>query len=103
MNAVSQAILDVAWSPEPSTFALNLVHPRPISWNQMLSFINEAMVTEGVVGSRIPTIPYQAWCNLLEKHAAESSEDVLKDVVSCNAPRQYGNYMLIVPFLIACH
>ncbi|KAH9475986.1 putative NRPS-like protein biosynthetic cluster [Psilocybe cubensis] len=84
MHAVSQAILDVAWSSlataEP---ALNIVHPRPISWDTVFSFINEALVQEGAVKAPLPIVTFQEWFALLEKVAAagnSGSDQVLKDI-----------------------
>lgn len=88
MHAVSQAILDVAWSStagaESWPPALNLVHPRPVSWNAIFSQVNEALVREGVVKAELPIVAFQEWFSLLEKKAASSSdsEQVLKDIVS---------------------
>ncbi|KAH9475908.1 putative NRPS-like protein biosynthetic cluster [Psilocybe cubensis] len=81
-HAVSQAILDVAWS-STSEPALNLVHPRPTSWNAIFCLINEALVREGVIKEELPTVTYQEWLSLLEKKAAASnteSAQILKDV-----------------------
>jgi hypothetical protein len=81
MDAVSQTILDVAWSTEAPA-ALNVVHPRPIAWNSILSSINDAIVEEGLSPSRIPVVDFSAWVSSLESHAKDSSPESLENIVS---------------------
>lgn len=82
MHAVSQAILDVAWAGQRSPPALNLVHPRPISWNAIVSVVNEAMVEEGIITSKLPLITYQDWFSRLDERSNNPSEDDFKAIVS---------------------
>ncbi|KAF9477786.1 acetyl-CoA synthetase-like protein [Pholiota conissans] len=79
MDAVSQTILDVAWSDEAPA-ALNVVHPRPIAWNSILSSINDAIVEEGLVPSKLPMVDFATWVSYLEKHAKDSSPETLNNI-----------------------
>ncbi|KAF8956600.1 hypothetical protein BDZ97DRAFT_2062868 [Flammula alnicola] len=79
MDAVSQTILDVAWSAE-SPAALNVVHPRPVAWNSILSSINEAIVQEGVSSAKLQTVDFEAWVSQLEVHAGNSSTETLNHI-----------------------
>ena len=80
MDAVSQAILDVAWSAQ-SPPALNVVHPRPVSWNAIMTNINDAIVEEGIKDSRLPTVTFGAWVKELENHATGASSETMKNIV----------------------
>ncbi|KAF8192961.1 putative aminoadipate reductase [Pholiota molesta] len=79
MDAVCQTILDVAWSTEAPA-ALNVVHPRPIAWNSILSSINDAIVEEGLSPSRIPVVDFSTWVSSLESHAKDSSPESLENI-----------------------
>jgi len=68
MREVSQIILDVAFS-FPSSQALNVVHPCPVPWSTMITFINTALVQEGVTKDALPVVDFPAWFNRLEDAA----------------------------------
>ena len=80
-HAVSQTILDVAWSTE-SPAALNVVHPRPVAWNSVISSINEAIVEVGVAPTYLPLVDFQTWFSKLENHATDPSPETLHNIVS---------------------
>ncbi|KAF8154567.1 hypothetical protein B0H34DRAFT_661311 [Crassisporium funariophilum] len=80
MHSVSQAILDVALSDSKSADALNLVHPRPVSWEVLMSDINDALVQEGVSASRIPVVSFKEWFSLLEARSINATDDVIKQI-----------------------
>ena len=81
MHGVAQAIVDVALSPSTAP-ALNIVHPRPVPFDNLVSSINDALVSEGVASSKLPVVSFPEWFALLEKRAAAGNSDDLKDVVS---------------------
>lgn len=87
MDAVSQAIIEVAHSAH-SAAALNIVHPRPISWASIISSINDALVQEGVLRSPLPVVDMQSWVSKLKAHAANSSSEILSDIVSSILPME---------------
>ncbi|KIM43694.1 hypothetical protein M413DRAFT_443603 [Hebeloma cylindrosporum] len=78
-HAVSQTILDVAWSTE-SPAALNVVHPRPVAWNSVISSINEAIVQEGVAPTLLPVVDFQTWFFKLEDRAKDPSPETLTSI-----------------------
>ncbi len=51
MHAVAQALLDVTFlsTEAGEQRALNVVHPRPVSWDSIIEAVNDALVKEGVV------------------------------------------------------
>lgn len=93
MDAVSQTILDVAWSTEAPA-ALNVVHPRPIGWNSILSSINDAIVEQGPSPSRIPVIDFDTWVSYLESRAKDSSPETLDNIVSSRLPFPIVSFVL---------
>jgi len=82
MHGVAQAIVDIALSTSASPSALNLVHPRPVPFNNLVSSINDALVKEGVIPSALPVLTFQEWFALLEGRAAAHNDADLEDVVS---------------------
>ena len=74
MHAVAQTLLEVSLSTESKTQpALNIVHPRPVPWDSIISAINDALVQEGVVKERLPIVEFSKWFSLLEAKAREDS------------------------------
>ncbi|KAF8154594.1 hypothetical protein B0H34DRAFT_783744 [Crassisporium funariophilum] len=80
MHAVSQSILDVAWSNTTTTPALNLVHPTPVAWNTLISSVNDAIVQVGVLPSKLPIVDFQTWFSLLEARSVNATEKDLRDI-----------------------
>ena len=81
MDAVSQAILEVCQSAD-SPQALNIVHPRPITWASIISSINEALVQEGVLQSSLPIVDMQTWVDQLKEQAKTPDMEILSNIVS---------------------
>ncbi|KAJ6457244.1 putative aminoadipate reductase [Mycena sanguinolenta] len=68
-EAVSHTIVDAALSLETPPFAINLVHPRPVSWN----FIMSALAVQ------LPLIPFADWVQQLQDHSTNATaEDIEK-------------------------
>ncbi|KDR77645.1 hypothetical protein GALMADRAFT_1326492 [Galerina marginata CBS 339.88] len=79
MHGVAQIIIDVALSKSPNPPALNIVHPRPVPFNDLVSAINGALVKERV-SSALPVVSFREWFSLLEVRAAAGKADDLKNV-----------------------
>ncbi|TFK74139.1 putative aminoadipate reductase [Pluteus cervinus] len=77
LDAVASHALDVAFAPKASP-ALNVVHPRPISWNDAIKDINAALVDHGVVSDKLGLIPFDKWVERLERRSADKSEENFK-------------------------
>ncbi|KAJ7865231.1 putative aminoadipate reductase [Mycena leptocephala] len=70
-EAVSRAIVDAALSTEKPPFAVNLVHPRPVSWDLVMSTMAGA--------AQLPLIPFADWVqNLEDRSARATAEDIDK-------------------------
>ncbi|KAF7378108.1 Acetyl-CoA synthetase-like protein [Mycena sanguinolenta] len=57
-EAVSHTIVDTALSSETPPFAINLVHPRPVSWDFILSTLADTV--------QLPLIPFGDWVQQLQ-------------------------------------
>lgn len=79
MHAVSQAILDVAFSKEVPPIALNLVHPRPVEWNTIIASILEALAQDN---AHLDVVPFQKWFSLLETRAKTAKDEDIIAIVS---------------------
>ncbi|KDR79161.1 hypothetical protein GALMADRAFT_277673 [Galerina marginata CBS 339.88] len=79
MHGVAQSIIDVALLKSPNPPALNIVHPRPIPFNNLVTAINGALVKEGI-SSTLPLVSFQEWFSLLEARSAAGNADDLKNV-----------------------
>ncbi|KAJ3505840.1 hypothetical protein NLJ89_g7204 [Agrocybe chaxingu] len=75
-DTVSQTILDVASSATHHS-ALNIVHPKPVSWNHIVGAVNDVLVDEGVISEKLPILDMQTWFSLLETkaHQADAEEN----------------------------
>ncbi|KAF4610095.1 hypothetical protein D9613_010628 [Agrocybe pediades] len=80
MHGVAQSIVDIALSQTPNPPALNLVHPRPVPFNDLISAINDALVEERVLFDTLPVLTFQEWFSVLEGRASAQNEDDLTDV-----------------------
>ncbi|KAF8896177.1 hypothetical protein BD779DRAFT_1608500 [Infundibulicybe gibba] len=76
MDAVAQALVDVAFSENCPPTTMNLVHPKPVGWNTMISSIRDASHRE--LGKTPSLVPFREWFALLEKHASTPNEDTMK-------------------------
>lgn len=83
MHAVSNTILDVAFANEEPSIAMNLVHPRPVSWASLMQPVSEAMYQKGLTPSPLPLVRFAEWVERLEKYAVDANEENVRRVVSC--------------------
>lgn len=86
MHAVSKAILDIAFAKEQPPFALNLVHPRSVAWNDVVLPIGQAIIRQRKLpGSSLRVVPFPEWFSILEELAKSATNDELKSIVSMAA------------------
>ncbi|KNZ74034.1 Linear gramicidin synthase subunit D [Termitomyces sp. J132] len=71
MHTVSKAILDVAFSSEKFPVAINLVHPRPIQWSEVIDALKAVLVKDGFP---LRVVSFQEWFSLLEKRSKNASD-----------------------------
>lgn len=81
MDGVAGTILDVALgSVSPPT--INVVHPRPNTFDNIISAVGDALVSEKITTEKLPLIPIQEWFSLLETQATGATDDDIKTIVS---------------------
>ncbi|KAJ7656957.1 putative aminoadipate reductase [Mycena polygramma] len=71
-EAVSHAIVDAALSTEKPPFAINLVHPRPIPWDRVMSAIAR--------DAQLPLIPFPEWVGQLQARSAAATPEDLENI-----------------------
>ncbi|KAJ7443002.1 putative aminoadipate reductase [Mycena latifolia] len=71
-EAVARTIVDAALCTERPPFALNLVHPRPVSWDTIIS--NMARIANRKL------IPFAEWVRQLEARAARATPEDIKNI-----------------------
>lgn len=77
-DAVASTILDVAFASDKPERALNVVHPRPVSWRSLFEGLADALASNG---RRLPLVPWSEWQAMLESRAADATEEDLNAVV----------------------
>ncbi|KAF9000304.1 hypothetical protein BDQ17DRAFT_1427303 [Cyathus striatus] len=81
MDAAAMSILDIAFSAEPCTEAVNLVHPRPVKWNVIMVHIRSALKKYlNIEEQSMGIIPFSDWVALLESRAKEAEHDYLQNI-----------------------
>ncbi|KAJ6457360.1 putative aminoadipate reductase [Mycena sanguinolenta] len=70
--AISRAIVDVALKPEKPPFAINLVHPRPIPWNLVMSTMANT--------AQLPLIPFTDWVQQLQDRSLGATAEEIADL-----------------------
>lgn len=82
MDGVAQALLDIALATSHYSYqALNIVHPRPTTFDMMIANINEALLSEGIINVPLDIIPQTQWSQLLESRALNASSSDMEHIV----------------------
>ncbi|KAG2076565.1 putative aminoadipate reductase [Suillus decipiens] len=79
-HAISNAILDVAFSEEEPPIVMNMVHPRPVVWRALMQPIADALVERKVTGHPLPLVPFSEWLEKLESSAKDFNEETMKRI-----------------------
>lgn len=67
VDHAAQAILDLTHTKEDIPFAINLIHPRPVSWNFLIEATRNAVAD--TLKTELPLIPLSEWIKLLSAKA----------------------------------
>ncbi|KZT22888.1 acetyl-CoA synthetase-like protein [Neolentinus lepideus HHB14362 ss-1] len=83
-EVVAQTVLDTAFASEPPPSALNVVHPRPVPWTNLVEGVRVALVeiVDHGKSEPLPLVPFKQWIQLLEKKAAGATESDMKAIPS---------------------
>lgn len=68
--------VDILTSPEALPQVINVVHPRPTTWHEVLVGISEEL------GGHLPFVSLEEWVARLETLPAEVSNEELQRIVS---------------------
>ncbi|KAJ7509627.1 putative aminoadipate reductase [Mycena galericulata] len=71
-EAVSGTIVDAALGAENAPLAINLVHPRPIPWNFVMSSMANV--------AQLPLIPFADWLQQIQKLSRNASVEEIKNI-----------------------
>ncbi|KAJ7683139.1 putative nonribosomal peptide synthetase [Mycena rosella] len=71
-EAVAGTIVDAALNTEKSPFAINLVHPRPVAWDALMSSMARA--------AQRPLIPFADWVHQLETRSAHATAEDMENI-----------------------
>ena len=82
MDKVAPIVLDVVLSKESPPATLNLVHPRPITWNTIMNKVNEGLLASKAVIERLPMTPFTEWISALENKGMSASGEESQQLVS---------------------
>ncbi|KIK57239.1 hypothetical protein GYMLUDRAFT_247199 [Collybiopsis luxurians FD-317 M1] len=81
MDAVSDALLDIGFGAERPPMAVNVVHPRPISWTSVVQKLRKILMREKqLAADALRIVPYKQWVAKVEDFAKAPSEEDLKNV-----------------------
>ncbi|KAJ7045248.1 putative aminoadipate reductase [Mycena alexandri] len=71
-EAVSQAIVDAALSIEKPPFAINLVHPRPIRWDEVISTMARTV--------QLPLVPFADWVQQIQDRSVGAAAEEIENI-----------------------
>ncbi|KIK64025.1 hypothetical protein GYMLUDRAFT_241246 [Collybiopsis luxurians FD-317 M1] len=78
-DAVADAIIDVGLFKQNPPSAINLIHPRPVSWSNMIQVVRKAVIQlKSPDSEALPLVPIDTWVDALER-MAESAAEGLED------------------------
>ncbi|THH28009.1 hypothetical protein EUX98_g6169 [Antrodiella citrinella] len=69
VDSMAQAVIEMRNSPEAM---LHLVHPRPVTWSQVMEPISRAL--------RLPIVPYSEWLNRLQNSGDKEGNSAASEV-----------------------
>lgn len=97
MDAIANVILDVTFSSQVHK-ALNVVHPRPIEWNNVMHVISETLAQELKLKGPLPLVPFKTWLSTLDDNARNLSLEEQKNIVSIFSFSAH-THIILIPLL----
>jgi hypothetical protein len=64
---VAQAVIDVALGEPTTSPALNITHPRPIHWSDMISYVLRALRDHQIVQTTMSLVSFREWYSMLKE------------------------------------
>jgi thioester reductase-like protein len=83
VTAVSDAVTDVLFHSDIPPLALNIVHPCPTKWTNIISPIRKMVIetTHDGEGDVSPLVPFSQWFAHLEASARTADKETLQNIV----------------------
>ncbi|KAF5389352.1 hypothetical protein D9757_004361 [Collybiopsis confluens] len=83
MDAISEAILDVAFVTEPLPAVVNLVHPSPRSWTSVVTGVRKALISAKTLDAdSLQLVSLQKWTAALDERSIHATtEETANDIV----------------------
>lgn len=75
MSAVATAVRDAVVATERLPTVLNVVHPRPVPWKEVVKDLNAAL------GGKLEVVPFGEWLKAVEKVAVSPTAKDLQNIV----------------------
>ncbi|KZT21262.1 acetyl-CoA synthetase-like protein [Neolentinus lepideus HHB14362 ss-1] len=81
-EVVARAVLDVAFKSERPPSTLNVLHPHPVSWSNIMECVRTALVKTVDHGKSnpLPFVSFKQWVTLLEKKAVSATESDMQTI-----------------------
>ena len=85
LDAIGDMYVDLLVSREPLPPMVNVVHPHPTTWEDVLANVRDEL------GGHIPYVSMDEWIDKLEILSANASNDDLQRIVSLDtdSPRKF--------------
>jgi len=68
-DIVADSCIDILFSPSATSQVVNIVHPRPVSWNSVFQWIRSTL------GLEIPFVPIDQWNYKLDEAASKATKE----------------------------
>ncbi|KAG5652628.1 putative NRPS-like protein biosynthetic cluster [Sphagnurus paluster] len=78
VDGVAGGILDIALGDKAPPPMLNLVHPRPVEWSNVIAGIKTAI--KEVLGRNLEVVPFGDWVSALEAHADTATAETMDSI-----------------------
>ncbi|EGO00041.1 hypothetical protein SERLA73DRAFT_122132 [Serpula lacrymans var. lacrymans S7.3] len=83
---VAAAILDVAFAEQTPPLALNLAHPRPVSWMDTMEILRDTLLEKKCLHRKdFPFVDFGEWVKRLEKRAQNATAVDFDNIVSADS------------------
>ncbi|KAG5652630.1 putative secondary metabolism biosynthetic enzyme [Sphagnurus paluster] len=78
MDGVAGSILDIALGDKAPPPMLNIVHPRPVEWSNVIADIKTAI--KEVLERDLDVVPFDDWVSALEAHANTATAETMDSI-----------------------
>ncbi|KAF8075758.1 putative aminoadipate reductase [Lyophyllum atratum] len=79
MDVAAAAVVDIAVDDGILPPAMNLVHPRPVEWRELVTSLRSAI--KHVLGRNMELVPFADWFLAVETHAKKATAEILDSIV----------------------